>query len=89
MGYRVAALTGEYRKSHSIVAGAAVLAAHDGIHTDLIGSPALVERLRVTVGAVEPFCVLGVRKPDPGHVSGPFHHYVVEAAFHRSLTRKA
>lgn len=89
MGYGMAALTGEYRKSHSVVAGAAVLATHDGFHADLIGSLALTERSRVTVGTVEPFCVLGVWEPDPGHVSGLLHHYVVQAAFHGALTRKA
>jgi len=81
----MAALAGEYRESHSIVACATMLATHDGFHADLIAALALAEWLRMAVGTVQPFCVLGVWELYPGHVSGLFHHDVVEAAFHRTL----
>ena len=81
----MAALAGEYRESHTIVAFAAVLATHDGFHADLIAAPVLAERGWMTVGTIQPFGVLGVRELYPGHVSGFAHHYVVETASHRAF----
>lgn len=78
----MASLAGEYRERHTVVASAAVLAAHDRIHRDLIAAFPLPERLRMAIRTVEPFRVLRVGETDPGHVSGFPHHYGVEATFH-------
>ena len=83
------AFAGEYGKSNTVVARAAVLSAHDAFHADLVASPALPERYGMAVGTVEPFRVLGVRKVHPRHVTGFAHHNVVESPPHDTLAPKA
>ena len=84
----MATFAGEDGESHAVVASAAMLATHDGLHADLVAAFTLDERLRVTIGAIKPCCMLGVRELDPGHFSRFSHDDVVKAAFRGAFARE-
>ena len=86
---RVATFAGEYGKCDTIVAHAAVLAAHDAFHADPVAAIFGLERHGVAVAAVQPFRMLAVWKTDPRHVTRVSHDHVIGPLAHLSASRDA